>query len=180
MYGLVPYAGEADPNSVVGFTWKGMEFTPDSPCLIFGDWYCTMKDYELWKAHALAWIGKVKPVDRWEYQRLVDRYAKLVALNDSTTKARVSAIRALVSMATVARMTVLEKHGGTVTDIRNDWGDAGSIGWPIAEDVWFEIEKALGIVKAKIEKHMQQRWTLWLLGGGALLFLYMGGLRGRR
>lgn len=176
MHALRPY-GQADPNSVVGFRWKGMHYTPDSPCLIGGTLYCTQNDWGLWKGHTLEWIGKVKAVDPPAYQTLVDRYADVVARNDATTMARLSAIRALVAMAELSRMIIVERHGETVTDIKNDWGDVGQIGWPIAEDVWFEIEKALAVAKKNIETHVQQRWTLWLLGGGALLWLYLGGLR---
>jgi hypothetical protein len=176
MNALSPYAG--DDNSIVGFKWKGLIYGPESPCLIMDDVYCTANDWLLWKGHTLEWIGKVKAVDPAAYRTLVDRYAVLLVRNDGTTKTRVSAVRAMVSLAQFARMVIVEKHGQTVTDIKNDWGDVGSIGWPIAEDVIFEISKAIENTKKKIEDHMKQRWTLYLVGGGLVLWFYlMGGRR---
>lgn len=173
---LHPYAGEEAPSEV-GFTWRGRKYTPDSPCSIFDDFYCTREDWANWKGHTLEWLDRVKRVDPERYRRMAAGYADLVARNDGDAKARLSAIQALVSTARLAR-AILEEAKELPSDITSDLGEGGdSVLWSIGEDVVGEVSNMFEQAKKDIEGHLQSRWSIYLLVGGALLWLYMGGRR---
>ncbi len=176
MRSLVPYGADAATESHVGFTIRGKDYTPEHPCMF--DNYCTPKDWDNWKRHSMQWILAIKPNHEALHHTLMARYAELTARNDSCMISCTPGTQAMISIARLAHLAAKDS-GNPVTDIEHEWG------WPIAPlpiaaDVLAELRELFEKAKKKIQAHVWERWSLYLLGGGFVLWFLYGRKEQRR